>query len=332
MAEPVGTESRYGVRGTEGGAIKHPSPHFEKPTQPTVTRRKFLQKIGWATMGATLFLMQAPDSDIFSRQEVSKFTLPEDVAPVSIENVLRILDSKVPLRENHSIPDLLNLIQSNRLQITGKTIQQTMLENFVGKGLNPNIEIKVVEGLAMIEGISGLFIHSFDHKPNTVLIEADLGPADAVHILDHELVHACWGVGEVRAYLNGLRNMTFMTGKRPELLMGGGMTSPLINLLNDFVLIGNSEAKLNSGYSNAHLATMQFLHEHETGSGEALPTEAEFLNAPWIDADEIYDTRYKEARKAGGAGYVDVLVSGTVDKVNSYLRSINPKIPNISIA
>lgn len=164
-------------------------------------------------------------------------------------------------------------------------------------------------------------------------MDADLKPAQALHVIDHELVHACWGVGEVRAYLHSLLDITAMVGEAPELLMGGSDRSPLVNLLHEFISDRNSKAKLDPNYANPFLACMQLLREQ--GNPErALRQAVNFTLNQTPEVDKTYAGRYYASRKVNGPGYVDTLHSNTFDAVNAYLQSINPRavIPAIKVA
>lgn len=299
-----------------------------------LTRRGLFELLAVGSSGA-LVAMTAPD--LFKKPEpkdARTLTLSERVDPVNMTRILSALNSDVPAGKGDYIPDFLNLIQNNRIEATGESIQEKLRKNFRGMGINPNIEIQIVDGLGNTRNIEGMFLHSKDEKPSGVLMDADLKPALALNVLDHELVHASWGLGEVRAHLHSLLNITAMVGKAPELLMDGGDKSPLINLLHEFISDRNSKAKLDSNYANPFLACMHLLREQGNPLERALPRAVNFTLNQISEVDKTYAGRYYASRKVNGPGYVDTLHSNTFDAVNAYLQSINPRavIPAIKVA
>lgn len=130
-----------------------------------LTRRGLFELLAVGSSGA-LVAMTAPD--LFKKPEpkdARTLTLSERVDPVNMTRILSALNSDVPAGKGDYIPDFLNLIQSNRIELTGESIQEKLRKNFRGMGINPNIEIQVVDGLGNKNNMYGQFIHSKNKNP-----------------------------------------------------------------------------------------------------------------------------------------------------------------------
>lgn len=245
----------------------------------------------------------------YNGEIINTYGLPETPQPIDSARLTELLSSKTPIEHGGDVPEILNVIQWVRLQMDGSTIQEQMRNTFGQHEppLSDVIEVRIADKLRR-SGRRGAFFHSpATEGPNFALIDGSLTPLEALLTINHELVHATSGVGEIKPYMLTLKQMAWLSAKYlPPLELSDN--SPIGQGLNEMT-DSAMDARLSKNYSDIWLACCQFLYEKAPlasaeSLSEALTKQYEGWTGSASDLDSEYEKRYMEARQRDGWGHV----------------------------
>ncbi|MBI1936214.1 hypothetical protein HYS31_07280 [Candidatus Woesearchaeota archaeon] len=290
-----------------------------------LNRREFLA----LSAGGLYRLLAAPEqkddanSKIIpnSKDIVRKYRVPDSVIPVNIEQIARQLADNQYSRVRNYVPDFINLVQNVHYELTGRTYRQHMEEKF----RNPNpIIIALVDEPASWDArkFVGLFVHDdMPRHANIAYISSDLGPAQLLRQLNHEMTHAVYGVGELRAIAHTHRDISYAIASWPRLLQFSDEFCPLHDLISYYIYILNK--KVAGAYSNA----LSFLYMVQMKDG--IEQVVENLTDPDMsDFHRGFALQWSmQEVKILGTSFERMLLKSLVEKTEDYILHTGAGIP-----
>lgn len=245
----------------------------------------------------------------YNGEIINTYGLPETPQPIDSARLTELLSSKTPIEHGGDVPEILNVIQWIRLQMDGSTVQEQMKNTFGQHEppLSDVIEVRIADKLQR-SGRRGAFFHSpSTDGPNFALIDGSLTPLEALLTINHELVHATSGAGEIKPYILTLKQMAWLSAKHlPQLELSD--KSPIGQGLDEITATA-TDARLSKNYTDIWLGCCQFLYEKAPKpSAESLSHALDKQYEGWAgsapDLDSEYERRYREMRQRAGWDHV----------------------------
>lgn len=305
------------------------SENQEKPLKEIFTRKELFKALLPAILLTPPALVLTDKiTRLIGRVEFT-FNAPEELKPIDIKTIVNHLEQDKELKDDPSyLPDFVNLVLSVERRLYGLPTQELMTKSFGNYGVTGAIDVSVlnIDG-ALGLGVLAQFVHNTSGLPSQLLLTPGIKASEVIPIVAHELTHARRGVGEVAANLGSLQEITFMSAIYPDLLIGGGKTSPLARLM------GTAQETIPlamfSGYSDSDLATLEFIRRN-TEKEKYLPHQIlPFAQEDvfwYVDPDTQFRDKFETSRREYGVGYLKTVSQATLMATGAYLHEVNDSI------